>query len=597
MHSPTLRSIALVGALVAVIHANTAFVNAAPDDLPPHPSPSSKCYCQPTDPCWPNDATWSALNTAVGGRLIPTKPAAYECHDPHYDAAKCQEIQKGYHFDYWRHKQPGAVEQTNWEVFNYRSCRGFNQTEPCYQGAVPLYSVNVTNVQDVQHAVRFAAKNNIRLVIKNTGHDYLGRSIGVSSLNVWVHHLKKIALDDNFVPEGAPRRTPGQGAIILDPGVIWQEAYAAANEHNVTVVGGAHPTVGTSGGYCQGGGHSPLSPRHGLCVDNVLQYKVVTADGQLRVANAYKNKDLFWALRGGGGSTFGVIVEAVYKTHPAITEFSYAGYRIGFNGTEARRKVYTSFLSQQLAWGAAGYSGYSYFQLEGLMFYYMFPGVGSTVVNSTMSAFLKEIASIPNITIEGEAVSAGSFWEAFGPLVTNNTEPTSGSNTILGSRLIPKANFEDAAGISQLVDVMMEAQDDLGKLMGPAGATVLGHLVAGGQVSKGNSRETSVLPAWRKALFHVVVAAFWPDTAHPGAPQYMGEKITATTQRFRDISPGSGAYFNEADPNEPDWQEAFFGSNYPRLRAIKRKLDPRGVFVCHNCVGSEDWNKELTCRL
>lgn len=63
-------------------------------------------------------------------------------------------------------------------------------------------------------------------------------------------------------------------------------------------------------------GHGPLTSKYGLGVDQVLEYKVVTADGNLMVANNITNTDLFWALRGGGGGTFGVIVEATVKAYP-----------------------------------------------------------------------------------------------------------------------------------------------------------------------------------------------------------------------------------------------------------------------------------------
>ena len=79
----------------------------------------------------------------------------------------------------------------------------------------------------------------------------------------------------------------------------------AADAHGVVVVSGAARTVGAAGGWILGGGHSAISPQYGLGVDNVLQFEVVTPDGQLRTANACQEKDLFWALRGGGAG-FGV---------------------------------------------------------------------------------------------------------------------------------------------------------------------------------------------------------------------------------------------------------------------------------------------------
>ncbi|KAF9348815.1 hypothetical protein BGX26_012807 [Mortierella sp. AD094] len=589
MHSKSLISFALLSTLATAAVADIA--TAAPNT---RTSFHRHCRCLPSQSCWPNESSWSALSQSVGGRLIATKPPAYECHNPHYDSAKCEEIKKGYFYDYWRQLQPGAVQQTNWEVVGNKGCLGFNQTTPCHQGAVPLYTVNATSIEDVQSAVRFAAKNNIRLVVKNTGHDYFGRSIGASSLNLWVYYMKNFSFTDSFVPEGAPSGTNGIGAIVLDSGVLWKDVYKAADEHNVTVVGGAEGTVGTSGGYCQGGGHSPLSPRHGLCVDNVLQYKVVTADGDLKVANSYQNKDLFWALRGGGGATFGVVVEAIYKTHPAFKSVNYVTYQLFFNGTETARKLINNFFSHQAKWSDEGWSGYSYILNNFMAVLYYLPDTDINTANSSISPFFEYAESLGNVRVEGIIRNFPSFWKTFEATPSSPNDTNAGTNTLLGSRLIPRRNFESSKGVDQLSNAIIDIQQDLLNFGNTQGALIT-HLVAGGEVSKGNSEDTSVLPAWRKALIHIVAMIGWDDDTPVAIQQLFARKLTQATQRLRDLSPGSGAYFNEADANEPNWQTDFFGSNYARLKTIKDEVDPRGLFVCRNCVGSEDWSKDFIC--
>ena len=86
-------------------------------------------------------------------------------------------------------------------------------------------------------------------------------------------------------------------------------------EKGVVVVGGNAQSVSAAGGYMQGGGHGANSPLHGLAVDNLLEADVVTADGNLLTVNKCWNTDLFWAIRGGGGGTFGIVTRAVYKAH------------------------------------------------------------------------------------------------------------------------------------------------------------------------------------------------------------------------------------------------------------------------------------------
>jgi FAD/FMN-containing dehydrogenase len=74
-------------------------------------------------------------------------------------------------------------------------------------------------------------------------------------------------------------------------------------------------TVKPAGGFAQAAGHAPFSSLHGLGADNVVEFKVVTADGKYVIANNRANRSLFNALRGGGGGTFGVVIEATFKAH------------------------------------------------------------------------------------------------------------------------------------------------------------------------------------------------------------------------------------------------------------------------------------------
>lgn len=85
--------------------------------------------------------------------------------------------------------------------------------------------------------------------------------------------------------------------MTLGAGEDWGEIYAAMSHQGVTIVGGTGDTIGL-GGYLTGGGHSPLSAKLGLAVDQVLEMEVVTASGEILVANAAQNPDLFWAMRG-----------------------------------------------------------------------------------------------------------------------------------------------------------------------------------------------------------------------------------------------------------------------------------------------------------
>ncbi|KAG0222340.1 hypothetical protein BGW41_006061 [Actinomortierella wolfii] len=583
-----LQSLAFVAAIFAAAPAA-----AAPQDTETLDAllPRHQCRCLPDQPCWPSASTWASFNETVGGRLIATTPVARECHEPFYDQAKCDEIKKGYSYDRWRQLQPGAVQQSNWETVKGVGCL-LNQTS-CEQGTVSLYTVNASSVADIQATVRFAAEHNVRLAVKNTGHDYLGRSAAASSITLWTYFMKNLAIADKFVPEGAPAGTEGTDAVLVGPGVLWEEVYKLVDQHKRIVVGGAEATVGAVGGYCLGGGHSPLSPRHGLCVDNVLQYKVVTADGKLRVANAYQNQDLFWALRGGGPG-FGVVVEAVYRTHPALQNINYAVSFVYSSNRTTMAGIMREFYANYARWAKEGWSGYTYTSRNyNLMMFYL-PDASLETAKASVQPYLDYARSQPNVLVQNDTVwHFNSFYEHFKTTINGPDSANAGHNTFLGSRLIPTSMFQSERGVDLFASTMGKIQDDLEDVM-PEGSYIT-HLVAGGQVSKGNSRDTSVLPAWRRALMHVVVATGWFDTTPYADQLYIQNKLTKSIDRLRNITPGMGAYQSEADPNEPNFERNFFGANYPRLKQLKHKYDPRGLFVCRRCVGSEDWNSDEMC--
>ena len=138
----------------------------------------------------------------------------------------------------------------------------------------------VEKPEHIQAAVRFAAGNNLRLVIKNTGHCFLGRSTAPDSLQISTNKMKSMAFTDNFLPEGGPRDrgTKSSGpAVTIGAGVQLKELYEAAAKQNVTPVAGLSHTVGAAGGYIQGGGHSPLGNWKGMASDNALEFKLVNA--------------------------------------------------------------------------------------------------------------------------------------------------------------------------------------------------------------------------------------------------------------------------------------------------------------------------------
>jgi hypothetical protein len=124
-----------------------------------------------------------------------------------------------------------------WPLWEGRSCvptfDSDNENSTCTLGAFPVYAVNATTVAQIQLAVNFARNQGLRLVIKNTGHDYQGRSTGAGALSIWTHNLQ----DLDYLPAYALGNFSGK-ALHVGAGVLTQDMGQMAEDHDGSVVGG-----------------------------------------------------------------------------------------------------------------------------------------------------------------------------------------------------------------------------------------------------------------------------------------------------------------------------------------------------------------------
>src|SRR6476620_6191576 len=128
-------------------------------------------------------------------------------------------------------------------------------------------------------------------------------------------------MHDRFVSECCAGRQAPQPAVTLGAGVTWLHAYDAVSvKAGRYVQGGGCTTVGVAG-LIQGGGFGSFSKHYGLAAAALLEVEIVTADGSVKIANACKNPDLFWAVKGGGGGTFGVVTKLTLRTRELPENF------------------------------------------------------------------------------------------------------------------------------------------------------------------------------------------------------------------------------------------------------------------------------------
>jgi FAD/FMN-containing dehydrogenase len=257
--------------------------------------------CVPPALCW-HMVPWFLLNHSVNGRLQKLVNPFEACLGDAVVSTACNQTLQNSTQELWVTAHPGGYLHTG-QYGAWNVSRAYS------------YAVAARTTRDMQQTVLFARKHNLHLVVKNTGHDWLGRSNAPGSLMLWTHQRKRMDFHEAFVPEGCDEGSTSVPAVTLESGVQFADLYPAAQARGVLVIGGTCDSVGVAGCYL-GGCYGTFSKKFGSAASNLLQAKVVLANGQLVTANRCTNPDLFYALRGGGGG-FGVVTEFTTRTHRA----------------------------------------------------------------------------------------------------------------------------------------------------------------------------------------------------------------------------------------------------------------------------------------
>jgi hypothetical protein len=350
--------------------------------------------------------------------------------------------------------------------------------------------------------------------------------------------------------------------------------------------GCGHPVC--YGGYVTGAGHSILGARHGLAADLIPELTVVTPGGKILIANACQNRDLFWALHGGGGATFGVILTftmALYPDEP--TSLVVTGIVPTVNNSTHFYDAAAYAFTQYPAIVDTGWAGYGFIQPSsstvpgvGSIFYIDWFGFGRN--ETQLISLAQPSAEYINATWPNEFQSFVSIVDfpsffAYWP-ANNNTGSPVGVDIVVGSRLLDKKAIDNPNLSSYLQ-----------RAVGPGGS-VTQYMIGGPGVHSKPPGLNAVCPAWRTAYSHSVVGAGWLpfDTA---MENQMLTQLEGYVDALTELAPDMGAYINEADPFQEGYHEVFWGANYPRLLDIKKKVDPKDIFWCRVCVGNEGWQE------
>jgi len=315
----------------------------------------------------------------------------------------------------------------------------------------------------------------------------------------------------------------------------------------------------------------------------VLQFTVVTSSGAHLTASAHSHPDLFWALRGGGGGTYGIVTSVTYKSYPEMPLTSNLfSASITPNASSGYKKLVTEYIRLNPAISDAGWVGYGLF--DGISFTLLGFGVGADQAQAralwdpyhAFAATLAEEGVQVNLAITTPYSSWYDWYKAL-PSVP------AGYNTEVGSRLLPRSSIE-------------RDYERYGNLIVDRNFNVTWSIMAGA-AAQVDPESTGLTPAWRSALVNLDFTEVWPEGAPISEIQRRRDNIKTRIRLVEEIAPGSGSYFNEASLYEDDPKRVFFGSHYDRLKVIKDRYDPLAMFVVAEGVGSDQWDVDLNCRV
>lgn len=563
----------------------------------------------------------AVLNTTLSGLLQHAYPIALPCFSSYngnprsVDAPACAAVRGNYTTNAYRVGEAAAFMNNQAEMClsdPADQCLLDNSVTPaglpatnvsCNQGSVPGYYVEITNSQQVTDSFIWANVYGFPLAIKNSGHDYMTRASvkapeNFATVELWVHNLKGLEYFDDFLPQDCE---PSVGrAITVAAGESTGDAYIYADENNATIVGGYSPTIALSGGWVQGGGHSPLSPVYGLGVDRVVEFKVVTPDGVLRVANACQEPGLFRALRGGGGGTFGIVLEATHRVEPKMP-IAVASITIPGNSTDTtirdwiKRQALDSY-----GWGRQGWGGH----VAGLYVKHFNPlpqyanlsddGVAAQATMQEATDFALAHGGTSIVEVVPDWLTA---WNKY---VVPTALNSAGQGRFISNRLVPTEALSTEDGVTEVLDFIYSTTDNgfqLKNFYVPVSTPFVADSETGRPRKGSDSYGTSVHPAWYTAIWSLSAgfAIAWNSTFD----QRLGTllNLTKITSASEALFPDSGSYVNEANPFTQNWKQAWWGENYDFLLETKKKYDPNNTLRCWKCVGWDEPDTSSVPRL
>jgi FAD/FMN-containing dehydrogenase len=427
-----------------------------------------------------------------------------------------------------------------------------------FDATVPQALVRCASANDVALALAFARGNGLALTVRSGGHGYTGNST-TTGMVIDVGPMNSIAI-------GSGTATIGAGAKLVD-------IYDQLASQGVCIPSGSCPTIGIAG-IAQGGGIGVVDRAYGLTCDRLVSAQVVLADGSIVTCDASTHADLFWALRGGGGGHFGIVTSMTFDTFATsdVTTFSASFAWVDAANVFAAWQAWPQTLPDTVWAGLVlGTSGSASrqptIQISGVC-------IGTQAdFAPNWAQFLASAGVTPT--------SQSSVTESFHAAILASCGSRSISQCHLASEtpdgsvnrvaFVASSDFFDAALPSGGVQAMLGAMDSL-----QAGGSVVVIMdLMGGAIGRVAPDATAFVH--RNAVFS---AQYYISSSGNVSDAQVSQAQDIVSGLRTTMAPWSSgeAYQNYLDPRLTDWQQAYYGANYARLRQVKTAYDPTQVF-------------------
>jgi FAD/FMN-containing dehydrogenase len=434
--------------------------------------------------------------------------------------------------------------------------------------------------------------------------------------------MNRIAIHEAFIAQGCSGSQPPQPAVTVEAGAIWMDAYnEVTTNHGRYVQGGGCATVGVAG-LIQSGGFGSFSKKFGTAAAGLLETEVVTADGEVRVANPCSNPELFWAIKGGGGGSFGVVTKVTLKTHDLPEYFGGVFFTIQAASDAAFRRLISRFVEfyEEALFNPHWGESVTLQPGNALSITMVFQGLDDISARQKWEPFLNWVVGAPmEFTIEGgpriRSVPARHWWDAdyrkrnLPNTVISDQRPGTPENHVwwagnqnevgifwhgYESVWLP-AQLLQTGQQKALVDALLAASRQWDVSLhfnkGLAGAPAEAVEAA---------RDTAMNPVVLNAFALAIIAGGTPNGYAAVARHRLdlpdarsaANQIGKAMDELRKVVPDPGSYVSESNFFERSWQQSFWGPNYSRLLTIKEKYDPMGLFFVHHGVGAEGWSAD-----